>query len=110
MTVDEVNTLRGRRYFGVSIHDKTDNISYEMGLIRILGSSSVLYMVEIMKQHLSVFGISMKKDLVASTQDGASVNKKYIQNLDVIGQFFLTMIYILECVTHFIRKNMILKT
>ena len=31
----------------------------------------------------------MKKDLVASTQDGASVSKKYIQNLDVIGQFCL---------------------
>ena len=42
-----------------------------------------------MKQHLSVFGISMKKYLVASTQDGASVNKKYIRNLDVIGQFCL---------------------
>ena len=35
------------------------------------------------------FGILMKKDLVASTQDGASVNKKYIRNLDVIGQFCL---------------------
>ena len=61
MTVDEVTTLRGRRYFGVNIHDKTDNIMYKMGLIRILGSYDALDMVEIMKQHLSVFGISMKK-------------------------------------------------
>ena len=51
---------------------------YEMGLIQILGSCSALDMFEIMKQHLSVFGISMKKDLVASIQDGASVNKKFI--------------------------------
>ena len=48
-----------------------------------------LDMVEIMKQHHSVFGISMKRDLVASTQDGAFVNKKYIRNLDDIGQFCL---------------------
>ena len=31
----------------------------------------------------------MKKDLVASTQDGESVNKKYIRNLDAIDQYCL---------------------
>lgn len=89
MTVDEVTTLRGRRYFGVNLHDKTEDITYKTGLIRIFGSCNALNMVEIMNQHLSQFGISMKKDLVASTQDGASVNKKYIQHIDVIGQFCL---------------------
>ena len=33
MTVNEVATLRGRGYFGVNIHDRTDNITYKMGLI-----------------------------------------------------------------------------
>jgi len=61
-------------------------------------------MVEIMNQHISLFGILMKKDLVASTQDGASVNKKYIRHIDAIGQFCLNHGYILECVTPFIRK------
>lgn len=90
MTVDEVTTLRGRRYFGVNLHDKTDNITYKTGLIRIFGSCSALDMVKLMKEHLSLFGgISMKKDLVASTQDGASVNKKYIRHIDAIGQFCL---------------------
>ena len=27
LTVDEVTILRGRRYFGVNIHDKTDKIT-----------------------------------------------------------------------------------
>jgi len=85
MTVHEFTTLRGRRYFGVNLHDKTENITYKTGLIRIFGLCSALDMVEIMNQHISFFGISMKKDLVASTQDGASVNKKYIRHIDTIG-------------------------
>lgn len=89
MTIDEFTTLRGRRYFGVNLHDKTESTTYKTGLIRIFGSCSAIDMVEIMNRHMSLFGISMKKDLVASTQDGASVNKKYIRNIDAIGQFCL---------------------
>ena len=78
---------------------------YKTGLIRILGSGSALDMVEIMKQHLSVFGISMKKDLVATTQDGAFVNKKYIQNLMLLVNFVLIMVYILDtCDTLYKKK------
>ena len=52
----------------------------------------------------------MKKDLVASTQDGVSVNKKYIRNLDVIGQFCLNHgLHLGACDTLY-KKNMILKT
>ena len=115
MTFDEVTTLRGRRYSGVNIHDKTDKVTYKTGLIRILGSCSALDIFEIMK-HLGVFGITMKKGLVASTQVGASVNKKYIRNIDIIDQFCLNHGLHLDVtstswsVTHFVRKNMILKT
>ena len=33
MTVDEFTTLIGRRYFGVNLKDKTENITYKTGLI-----------------------------------------------------------------------------
>ena len=46
MTADELTTLRGRRYFGVNIRDKIDNITYKTGIIRILGSCSALDLVE----------------------------------------------------------------
>jgi hypothetical protein len=46
-------------------------------------------MVESLKQHLSVFGITMERDLVGSTQDSTAVNKKCISHINVIGQFCL---------------------
>ena len=102
MTVNEVITLRGQRYFGVNIHDKTDNITYKTGLIQIL--SSYLIWLKIMKQHLSVFGISMKRDLVPSTQDGASINKKYIRN--VVGQFCINHgLHLVVCDTLYKKKH-----
>ena len=46
--------------------------------------------------------------MVASTQDGASVNKKYIQNLDVIGQFCLNHgLHLGVCDTLYKKKHVI---
>ena len=89
MTVDEATTLRGRRYFGINIHERDSNKTYKTGLVRILGSCNALSMIEILRDHLKSFGISMEKDLVGSTQDGAAVNKRFISLIDAICQFCL---------------------
>jgi len=89
MTVDEYTTIRGRRFFGVNIQSSDDKTTIKTGLVRILGSCSAYDMIEVMKQHLSEFGINMDKDIVGSTQDGAAVNKKYIQLVEFIGRFCL---------------------
>lgn len=89
MSVDEYTTVRGRRFFGVNLHGSDDKTTMKTGLVRILGSCSALKMVEEMERHLADFGITMAKDIVGSTQDGAAVNKKYIRHTNVIGQFCL---------------------
>ncbi|CAF0985424.1 unnamed protein product [Didymodactylos carnosus] len=72
MTIDEYTTVRGRRYFGVNIHDSDEKKTFKT-----------------VRDHLSTFGINMEQDLVGSTQDGAAVNKKFMGMLDIIGQFCL---------------------
>ncbi|CAF4348505.1 unnamed protein product, partial [Didymodactylos carnosus] len=46
-------------------------------------------MIEMVRNHLSTFGINTEQDLVGSTQDGAAVNKKFMGMLNIIGQFCL---------------------
>lgn len=89
MCVDEYTTTRGRRFFGVNLHGSDNTATIKTGLVRIHGSCSAFDMIRAMEQHLEDFGISMSKDIVGSTQDGAAVNKKYIRHIDVIGQFCL---------------------
>ncbi|KAL3876840.1 hypothetical protein ACJMK2_034626, partial [Sinanodonta woodiana] len=70
MIVDEYITVRGRQFFGVNIHDSGDKTSVKTGFVRTFGTCTALDMVESLKQHLSVFGITMERDLVGSTMDG----------------------------------------
>ncbi|KAG5685063.1 hypothetical protein PVAND_014264 [Polypedilum vanderplanki] len=44
-------------------------------------------MLVIIKNHLNDFGISLNKDIVGSSQNGAAINKKFIQTSNIIGQF-----------------------
>ncbi|KAG5671612.1 hypothetical protein PVAND_001805 [Polypedilum vanderplanki] len=87
ITVDEYQTIRGRRFFGINVHDSLQRKTWKTGLVRIFGSCAADKMVDAVKEHLISFGIDFERDLVASTQDGAAVNKKYIRIFNVIGQF-----------------------
>lgn len=86
MSVDEVTTVRGRRFFGINIHDH-EGKTFKTGLVRILGSCNAEQQLELIENHLNTFGIFMDRHILASTQDGASVNKKYIRIGIVEGQF-----------------------
>lgn len=106
VTVDEVTTLKGRRYFGVNLHESSGKETFKTGLIRIYGSCSALDMVEIMEKHLLSFGVSIAKDIVGSTQDGAAVNKKYIRHIPAIGQLCLNHgIHLGVCDTLYKKKT-----
>lgn len=89
MTVDEVTTIRGRRYFGINLHERFESNCYKLGIFRIFGSCPAVDMVINIENHLQSFGISMKKDLVSSTLDAASINRKFIRLIDAIGQLCL---------------------
>ncbi|KAG5683994.1 hypothetical protein PVAND_013247 [Polypedilum vanderplanki] len=106
ISVDEFTSIRGRRYFGLNIHDSFNNATYNTGLVRILGSCPAEDMLIIIKNHLNDFGISLDKDIVGSTQDGAAINKKFIRISNIIGQFcFNHAIHLAVCDSLYTNKQ-----
>ena len=89
LSVDEYTSSRNRRYFGINLHENINRKTIKTGLVRILGSCSALDMIEIVKNHVKDFGLSFDHDIVGSTLDGASVNKKFIRHVKSIGQLCL---------------------
>ena len=76
MFVYEYNTVRGRRLFGVFLHNSDGKTIMKTGLLSILASCSAFDMVEAIKRHLIGSGIIIIIDIVGSTHDNAAVNKK----------------------------------
>ncbi|KAG5667441.1 hypothetical protein PVAND_015421 [Polypedilum vanderplanki] len=106
ISVDEFTSIRGRRYFGLNIHDSFNNATYNTGLVRILDSCPAEDMLIIIKNHLNDFGISLDKDIVGSTQDGAAINKKFIRISNIIGQFcFNHAIHLAVCDSLYTNKQ-----
>lgn len=87
MSFDEYTTIRHRRYIGVNIHDSIQNKIYNTGLVRIMGSCPASTLNESIVLHLKSFGLSFDSDIVASTQDGAAVNKKFMKQTNLISQY-----------------------
>ncbi|KAG5672798.1 hypothetical protein PVAND_002891 [Polypedilum vanderplanki] len=96
ISVDEFTSIRGRRYFGLNIHDSFNNATYNTGLVRILGSCPAEDMLIIIKNHLNDFGISLDKDIVGSTQDGAAINKNSFEFQILLDNFVSIMQYTLR--------------
>lgn len=89
MSIDEYTTIRGRRYFGINLHEGGSNKIFKTGIVRIFESCPAELMVNIVDEHLMSFGVSMQKDVVGSCQDGAAVNKKFMRLINIIGQYCL---------------------
>ncbi|KAG5672406.1 hypothetical protein PVAND_002537 [Polypedilum vanderplanki] len=83
-----------------------NNATYNTGLVRILDSCPAEDMLIIIKNHLNDFGISLDKDIVGSTQDGAAINKKFIRISNIIGQFcFNHAIHLAVCDSLYTNKQ-----
>ena len=76
LTLDEWTSVANKRYININIHCK-DSVSFNLGLVRIIGICDAKETQRIVIQHLKEFGISLEKDIVASTTDGASVMCKF---------------------------------
>lgn len=75
ITLDEWSSVRRRRYLNVNLHTKKDE--FNLGLIRILGKCTAEKLVELIKQHLSIFGINMEKHVIGSSTDGCNFMLKF---------------------------------
>lgn len=106
MTFDEYTTIRHRRYIGINIHDSSQKKTYNTGLVRIMGSCPASALHESIDSHLNSFGLSLKSDIIASTQDGAAVNKKFMRQTNLIEQYCINHgLHLAVCDTLYKNSN-----
>lgn len=74
LTFDEWTSNRNRRYMNVNAH--AANKTWNLGLQRVDGSMNAERCVELLSSKTEQYGISLEKDVMAITTDGASVMKK----------------------------------
>lgn len=71
LTFDEWTSRKNRRYLNINLH--SDKQHRNLGLIRIQGSSSAEHCVNLVEEHLKIFNINIKDDIVAITTDDPNV-------------------------------------
>lgn len=89
MGIDEVTTVRNRRYFSINLHASNEKADINLGLVRIFGSMPAEKMVEAVEEHVESFGLIFAEDIVCSTHDGAPVMAKYGRLLEALSQLCL---------------------
>jgi hypothetical protein len=74
LTFDEWTSVRNRRYLNINLH--TEKQFWNLGITRVSGTMPGEKCVEIIENKLKDYGLSLRKDIVSITTDGASVMKK----------------------------------
>lgn len=72
-------SVRNRRYMNVNVHSDLD--VHNLGLFRVSGSCPAEKIIKILVEELAVFNLSLDKDIVSITTDGASVMQKVTNNI-----------------------------
>lgn len=79
--------MNGRRhYFNINLHDKEQKQDINQGIIRINDSFPAEKMEYEVEKHLNFLGVSLKNDIVSSTNNGAGVTVKFCQIIPPITQ------------------------
>lgn len=79
ITFDEWTSNKNRRYMNLNLHchSYADGSTVKsLGLIRIVGSMPAEACVSLIKARLKLFGLTLEKDIIGMTTDGASVMVK----------------------------------
>ena len=82
-TTDEYTSTGNRRYMNLNVHIAGGDF-HSLGLIRIVGSAPAKKMVELFTKRLAEYGLDIKKDIIATTTDGAEVMKKFGKETDPV--------------------------
>lgn len=102
LSVDEVTSVRNRRYFSINLHDSDEKSDINLGMVRIFASSPAVKMAEDVIKHVESFGVVFNEDIVASTHDGAPVTVKYGREILPLSQLcFNHAIHLAVCDTLF---------
>ena len=105
LTHYEYTSLRHRRYISVNLHESEGKKIYKTSVIRIFGSCPAESLMQNVKDHLNSFGVCMERDIVGSTQDGAAINKKPMQLMNINGRFALIMQFLRRLNMDFMMKT-----
>lgn len=75
LTFDEWTSLKNRRYLNINIHFKNNEFE-NLGLVRVYGCLPAEKCIELVDQKLKEYGLSISKDIVCITTDGAAIMTK----------------------------------
>lgn len=74
-SLDEWTSIRNKKFLNVCIFNKDEE--FNLGLIRLVGSSPATKILGAIDDHLKKFGIEIECDILCSTSDGAAIMEKY---------------------------------
>lgn len=75
ISMDESTSTRNRRFINLNLHFSSGFQS--LGLIRVFGSTNAGKMINLVKEKLSEYKVSLDNDVVASITDAASIMIKF---------------------------------
>lgn len=104
ITTDEWTNINVKRLLNVTLHNSCGE-SFVLGLVPIEGSCNAEKTVELVKEKLKCFDISLENDIVASTHDGASVMVKYGRLIQPLSQLCYNHAIHLGVVDVFYKKR-----
>ena len=76
LTLDEYSSLKNKRYLNINVHQDKDKF-WNLGMVAISGRMTSEKIVEEVENKLTEFDLSLKRHIVASVTDGASVMVKF---------------------------------
>ena len=76
LTLDEWTSTKNRRYMNINLHD-SEGKTYNLGLVRILGSCTSEKILNMVNERLLNFGLNLEDHIVGATSDGAAVMVKF---------------------------------
>lgn len=84
ITLDEWTSKRNHRYLNINIHHLAED--FNLGLVPIAGSCDAQRTLELVTERLQNFNLNLETDIIAATNDGAAVMKKFGKLSSIINQ------------------------
>ena len=85
LSVDEYTSTKNRRYMCLNLHGRESEV-IGLGMVRVHGTLPAEKAVQLTRNKLNEFGLSVEKHILGVVSDGASVMVKYVRLLGVAHQ------------------------
>ena len=103
ITIDEWTSKGNRRYLNISVHQLEKD--FNLGLAPISSTCDATTMLKLVSEKLKTFNLDLSTDIVASTNDGAAVMKKFGHISPAINQLCYSHAILLAVTDILYNKN-----